>query len=133
MGSRKLNHTLLSTTCHFSPTLSATIFHMCSRTSRYARAKASTLTPSQFSCWLRFSMRRSCLLRHALGVLVGKYCVAIGAQLRPWARARINWLSSGAVHGLDEWRSFVTGDVACDAAIAVDEDGTVYRVVRLVL
>lgn len=74
--------TFVSTCCHFSPTLSAMIFHIISRLSTYALARSSSLTPSQFSAFLR-SISRSWRFRQALGVFLGKWFCAIGAQFMP--------------------------------------------------
>lgn len=97
-----MGHTLASTNCHFSPTRSARIFHISRRTSKYAVASSSSLTPPfHWSAFWR-SIRRSCRLRQALAVLEGKCLGAIWFQLRPWARAAFSVSSSFGVH--DELR-----------------------------
>jgi hypothetical protein len=92
--------TLFSRVCHlFSPRCSARIRHIASRHSKYAAARSSVLMVSHSLVFLR-SIKRSCRLRHAFGVLPGK-CSAMGPQLRPCWRNCMSDLSSSADHAVD--------------------------------
>jgi hypothetical protein len=97
MEKRMRKLTLSSMICHFSPTRSARSDHISFRTAMYAVASVSNLTPSHCSA-LRRSINRSCLLRQAFAVLLGKCLEAMGCQFRPEALAVMRISSSSAVH-----------------------------------
>lgn len=90
-------NTFCSTSVHFSPTRAARMLHISRRTSMYACARMSSLTPSHCSAFCR-SINRSCLLRQALADFWGKCLGEIWFQLSPWARACIRVSSSFADH-----------------------------------
>jgi hypothetical protein len=90
-------HTFCSTSCHFSPTRAARMLHMSRRTSMYACARTSNLTPSHCSAFCR-SINRSWRLRQALADFWGKCFGEIWFQLRPWALACMRVSSSLVDH-----------------------------------
>lgn len=96
-GGRKIQLTLSSMICHFSPTRSASSDHISFLTAMYAVASVSSFTPSHCSA-LRRSISRSCRLRHAFAVLLGKCFDAMGCQFKPEALADVRISSSSTVH-----------------------------------
>jgi len=128
-----LQLTFASTTFQRSPILTANGAQISFLSSMYSTARVSNLFGVQ-SSWFRRSTNRSCRLRQAFAVLLGKCLAAVDCQLRPAALAATRTSSSAELQlPVFLWPGWGSVDPDCRACATGKGDWRMFDNNRLVL